>query len=171
MEFTLQKIHSNEERIKLFDLKLLIEGLNDITTEDDITKKVTELKDILESKRRRYNDKVAKRSKQLECTINKYWEVTTYDEKYSILHHTELLYGDKIIHLGQKYWAVRGIVDDPYKSGIESVYIEYTKEWQNKTVFKEITREEFIRRVNEHNEAVIRERLNTSDTVIEQTIF
>lgn len=156
MEFTLQKIHSNEERIKLFDLKLLIEGLNDITTEDDITKKVTELKDILESKRRRYNDEVAKRSKQLECTINKYWEVTTYDEK---------------IHLGQKYWAVRGIVDDPYKSGIESVYIEYTKEWQNKTVFKEITREEFIRRVNEHNEAVIRERLNTSDTVIEQTIF
>lgn len=39
MEFTLQKIHSNEERIKLFDLKLLIEGLNDITTEDDITKR------------------------------------------------------------------------------------------------------------------------------------
>ena len=114
-----------------------------------------------------YDDKFNK----LKETIGKYWEVTKYGgNNNEDVYYTRLIYPYRLIGINSTYWYIEGIVDDDYNSGMRSMTSNVNDEFNN-CQFVEITKEEFIKRINAHVTDVLNTRLEKIENSDEDAIY
>lgn len=105
------------------------------------------------------NSEIEERLEQLKSTIGKYWEVTC--SRDNIVYWQIVIFPYLIIQSNNTYWFIKGHLNDDYHSGMSDENIDYMEQWikESTITFKEITKEEFIERVNAHTNDVLNIRL------------
>lgn len=130
----------------------------------DLFEKATNLNNVISKKLSEYNEHLKERINILKQTLGKYWEVREYNDKdRKILYSTRLIYPYQMIMTNNTFWYIEGIVEDDYNSGMRSCTVDCYSIFNN-CLFTEITKEEFIKRVNEHCDDVLISRLEKIKT-------
>lgn len=151
-------LYTTGVKTKLLDLSDnlddIVKTLKDSPLSEHSKKLNEEISEILSQGNDGYNERLAK----LESTLDKYWEVKQIDGNDNVLK-VRLIFAYRIININSTYWFVEGIVDDDYNSGMRDkssdIYYSF-----NNCQFTEITKEEFVKRVNEHTNVVLDKRLH-----------
>ena len=116
------------------------------------------IKKELENIQKKSQSIIDKRIEQLKFAIGKYWEVTIYSNNNLIINQY-LIYPYLINYANKTYWFIKGYINDDYHTGMHDDHIEYMIHWDYKTVFKEITKQEFIDRVSSDVSQALNHRL------------
>lgn len=137
----------------------------------DLYEKAINLNKVISKKLSEYDEHLKERINILKQTLGKYWEVREYNDKdKKILYSTRLIYPYRMIMTNNTFWYIEGIVEDDYNSGMHSRTADCYSIFNN-CLFTEITKEEFIKRVNEHCADVIISRLEKIKTRNEPMII
>lgn len=136
----------------------------------DLYKKATSINKVISKKLSEYDECLKERINILSQTLGKYWEVKEYNGKdRKVLYSTRLIYPYRMIMTNNTFWYIEGIVEDNYNSGMRSCTVDCYSIFNN-CLFTEITKEEFIKRVNEHCDDVLISRLEKIKTRNEHMI-
>lgn len=162
-QFFLKSIKSKkclkDEAKRLDEVLSKLEWVGEILPKTELSRRADELSgdlvNYLSGPNEEYYDKLEK----LKSTLGKYWEVKQLGGKNNeIVYNTRLIFPYRIIESNSTYWYIEGIVDDDYHSGMDSHTDDIMSVFKN-CQFNEITKDEFINRVNEHVNDVLDIRL------------
>lgn len=158
-QFVLKTFKSDKKRNDLAYSVGLCERLNTMFPDAKFTKKINGLIDEMVEEQAACNCEVEERLEQLKSTLGKYWEVTC--SKDNIVYWQIVIFPYRIIQVNNTYWFVKGYLNNDYHSGMSDENIDYMEQWvkENTITFKEISKDEFIERVNYHTNDVLKIRL------------
>ena len=157
--FILQSLMSKKECDNIEEVYDLTKKLNNLFKTKEITEKILELEKIISKKYKVYDELLEKRAEQLRNTLGKYWEITCYYNNGII--NTDIIFPYRLLEDNCTYWFVRGNLTR-FNSGMESTRFDYESVWVDGVTakFKEITKDEFMKRVHDNYDAPLTYRLN-----------
>jgi hypothetical protein len=161
-EFKLQSLKLGDKNNKLDYVADLCIKVKQLFPNAVFTDTVEQLMDKINDESKDCNKEIDIRLTQLKSTLGRYWEVTCTDEDNNYEYWQFLIYPYRIIMSNDTYWFVKGYTErDSYHSGMHDDNINFMDCWTNNNIsFKEITKEEFLKRINEHTNDVLDYRLN-----------
>lgn len=163
--FKLKCIDCGLDYDKLDTAISLCEKLKNILPNSNVVHLSNKLKEEFIEEQQVIEQVYEERLAQLKSTLGKYWEVSFNKANSDYTYHKVLIFPHKIIQTNSTYWFVKGYIDDEYHSGMSDENIDYLTMWiRNDIIFKEITKEEFLERVNAHTNEVLNIRLQKMET-------
>ena len=156
---------------KLTELSYALADMKEMLPKSPMTETATKLNEEIGIQLSQYDKAYDDKFNKLKETIGKYWEVTKYDGNNNEDNYgTRLIYPYRLIGINSTYWYIEGIVDDDYNSGMRSMTSNVNDEFNN-CQFVEITKEEFIKRINAHVTDVLNTRLEKIENSDEDAIY
>lgn len=158
-EFQLKSYSLDNKRNNLEYAVDVCKSLKSMFPDAIFTKQLNGLIDEMTDEEIVCNAEVEERLEQLKSTLGKYWEVTC--SRDDVVYWQIVIFPYRIIEINQTYWFVKGHINDDYHSGMSDENINYVDCWNKESniTFKEITKEEFVKRVNAHTNDVLNIRL------------
>ena len=167
------RLHRNSYTVKnkMTELSFALTDMKEMLPKSPMTETATKLNEEIGIQLSQYDKAYDDKFNKLKETIGKYWEVTKYGGNNNEVNYgTRLIYPYRLIGLNSTYWYMEGIVDDDYNSGMRSMTSNVNDEFNN-CQFVEITKEEFIRRINAHVNDVLNTRLEKIENSNEDAIY
>lgn len=160
-EFKLQGLKLRDKNNKLDYVTDLCTKVKLLLPNSVFTDTVEQLIDKINDEAKECNKEIDNRLAQLKSTLGKYWEVTCSDEDNNYVYWKYLIFPYRIILNNDTYWFVKGYLEgDDYHSGMIDDNINFMDCWVKDNVyFREITREDFLKRINSHTNDVLDIRL------------
>ena len=156
---------------KLTELSYALADMKEMLPKSPMTETATKLNEEIGIQLSQYDKAYDDKFNKLKETIGKYWEVTKYcGNNNEDVYGTRLIYPYRLIGINSTYWYIEGIVDDDYNSGMRSMTSNVNDEFNN-CQFVEITKEEFIKRINAHVNDVLNARLEKIENSDEDAIY
>ena len=156
---------------KLTELSYALADMKEMLPKSPMAETATKLNEEIGIQLSQYDKAYDDKFNKLKETIGKYWEVTKYGgNNNEDVYGTRLIYPYRLIGINSTYWYIEGIVDDDYNSGMRSMTSNVNDEFNN-CQFVEITKEEFIKRINAHVNDVLNARLEKIENSDEDAIY
>lgn len=162
-QFTLKSLQKEDDRNRVDSAMLMFDRIKELFPESIITKDVKSLAEKLMEEQSTLNEEINERVAQLKSTLGRYWEVS--QSKGDTLYWSYVIFPYRMIEANETYWFIKGYCsDDSYHSGMSDENIDYMHQWRGEDIiFKEITKEEFLEKVNAHVNEVLETRLQKID--------
>ena len=156
---------------KLTELSYALADMKEMLPKSPMTETATKLNEEIGIQLSQYDKAYDDMFNKLKETIGNYWEVTKYGgNNNEDVYYTRLIYPYRLIGINSTYWYIEGIVDDDYNSGMRSMTSDVNDVFNN-CQFVEITKEEFIKRINAHVNDVLNTRLEKIENSDEDAVY